>query len=841
MKDHLVPLVASAEPKPELCPDNYTEAQQIQETLREKQANLDVVLENTRDAVWSVDRYYRILTLNSVFRTQFLLAYGVELEVGRIITDYLPVAERSLWIDSYDRALQGESFTLEQHFHIADTLVEVEFSFNPVIAGEDKITGVAVFGRDITDRKRARQALQEARDQLEAVLDAVPGCISWFSSDLRYRGINRYLASTFNLSPEIFIGQEIGFLESSPAFSNFVRQFFASPVKESSVELAANVDGVFRSYLIVAQKYNQDQAAVFVGIEITERRRMEEALRESQERFALAVRGANDGIWDWNLRTNEIYVSPRWKSMLGLTEESISNSPEEWFQRIHPEDVEQVKSQIKRHVDGLTHQFEDEHRMLHQDGSYRWMLSRGLVVRDNQGQATRMAGSQTDITERKRTEQQLLHDAFHDGLTDLPNRALFLDRLSQAIERSKRSKDFWFAVLFLDVDRFKVVNDSLGHMRGDQLLVKVAERLKHCLQSGDTVARLGGDEFTILLEDIKDLSEATRTAEEIHRVMQTPFDLEGQEVFINVSIGIALSTTGYERPEEPLRDADTAMYRAKALGRGRHEVFDQVMHDRVVARLQLETDLRRAIERGEFQLYYQPIVAVATERIVGFEALVRWQHPEKGLCYPSDFIPIAEETGLIIPLGDWVLREACVQLRQWQAQFPQSPPLIMSVNLSGRQFSQPNLVQQVADSLQATGLDPHCLKLEITESVVMENATQAISMLQELKSLGVQLQIDDFGTGYSSLSYLHQFPTDTLKIDRSFVSRLGVGEGGVEIVQAIITLAHNLGMNVTAEGVETPEQLHELKRLQSEHGQGYLFSKPVTSQAAMALLKAQQF
>ena len=444
-----------------------------------------------------------------------------------------------------------------------------------------------------------------------------------------------------------------------------------------------------------------------------------------------------------------------------------------------------------------------------------------------------------EISDRQRAEEELLHSAFHDSLTGLPNRALFMDRLGHAVERAKRRENYLFALLFLDLDRFKVVNDSLGHMAGDQLLLAIASRITACLRSADTLARLGGDEFTILLEDIKDLSDAKRVANRIHEELMLPFNLSGNEVFTSASIGIALSATVYDRPEQLLRDADTAMYQAKARGKARHEVFDIAMHASAIALLQLETDLRRALERQEFRIYYQPIVSLLSGRIKGFEALVRWQHPERGLVSPTEFIPVAEETGLMIPIGWWVFHEACRQMHLWQVQFPANPPLTISVNLSDKQFSQPNLSEQIEKILHETSLDPRSLKLEITESVIMENAESATTMLSQLRSLGVQLYMDDFGTGYSSLSYLHRFPLDMLKIDRSFVSRMGVGDENSEIVRAIVTLAHNLSMNVTAEGVETTEQLALLQVLQCEYGQGYFFSKPVDAEAAAVLIAEQ--
>jgi len=447
---------------------------------------------------------------------------------------------------------------------------------------------------------------------------------------------------------------------------------------------------------------------------------------------------------------------------------------------------------------------------------------------------------QAEITERTLAEEKLLYEAFHDSLTGLPNRALFMQRLGHALVRTKRRHSYLFAVLFLDLDRFKLVNDSLGHLVGDQLLIAFVRRLEVCLRSTDTVARLGGDEFVILLDDIKDVKDATLIAERIQKELTSPFNLNGYEVFITTSIGIALSTTEYNQPEDILRDADTVMYRAKSLGKARHAVFDKEMHTRAVSLLQLENDLRRAVERQELQIYYQPIVSLRSNQITGFEALLRWNHPVHGIVSPLEFIPVAEETGLIIPIGYWVLHEACHQTHIWQEQFTASP-LSININFSGKQFAQPDLIKQIDRILQETSLPGQSLKIEITESVLIENADLAANMLAQLKKLGIQVYIDDFGTGYSSLSYLHSFPIDALKIDRSFVKRMGRDNENPELVKTITRMAHNLNMNVVAEGIETSEQLTQIQDLECEYGQGYFFSQPLHKEAATALIQQNVF
>ena len=571
---------------------------------------------------------------------------------------------------------------------------------------------------------------------------------------------------------------------------------------------------------------------------IAEQERISKALQESEERFRSAFDYAAIGMALVSSEGGWLQVNRSLCEIIGYTEQELLSSD---FQGItHPDDLGTALTNLNQLQEGKAPTCQMEKRYFHKLGHPVWVLWSVSAARDMQTKSVRYIFQIQDITDRKRAEERLLHDAFHDALTGLPNRALFMDHLKLTIARAKRRDEQMFAVLFLDLDRFKIINDSLGHMIGDQLLVGIARRLETCLRPGDTVARLGGDEFTILLEDIQDASEAIAVAERIQKELRVPFNLGGHEVFTTVSIGIAPSTTGYDRPEDLLRDADTAMYRAKTLGKTRHEVFDKAMHARAMNLLQLETDLRRAVERQEFFIQYQPIVSLESGKLHGFEALVRWQHPERGPISPMDFIPVAEETGLIIPIGQWVLAEACRQMRHWQEKFTDCGPLTMSVNLSSKQFTQPNLIDRIKQVLEETKIDPHSLKLEITESVVMENIETATEMLKQLRAVGVGLSIDDFGTGYSSLSYLHRFPINTLKIDRSFVTRMVDKDENTEIVRTIVMLAQNLGMNVVAEGVETEEQLRHLQSLECEYGQGYYFSKPVDTEKAEQFLSDAQ-
>jgi diguanylate cyclase (GGDEF)-like protein/PAS domain S-box-containing protein len=591
---------------------------------------------------------------------------------------------------------------------------------------------------------------------------------------------------------------------------------------------------------VLANTFNQMSSQLKVTLE--QYRDVTQALRESEERYAIAVQGANDGLWDWDLVSDRAYFSPRWYSMLGLKPQSALCDTDLWFSRVHPDDLQRLQATIEAHIQGKSEQMVAEYRIQRHDGQYRWVLSRGVVVRDQNNQAYRMAGSQTDIHDRKTAEFRLFYNASHDALTGLANRVFLLELLSQILERSKREKDLIFAVLFIDLDRFKIVNDSLGHELGDALLIAVAKRLKDCIRSVDVVARLGGDEFVILLRNVHDLDEITRICDRIQTEINRPFSLKEHQASIGASIGIVVgdSQHTYHRAEDIVRDADLAMYHSKSQGKGQNKFFESDMHLQVTERLQRENDLRAAVENQEFSLFYQPIFSLKANRVVGFEALVRWRKPKEDLISPGQFIPLAEETGLIVPLGDWILREACQQLVQWQTLGFSELPLFISVNLSEKQIREPTLVESVTTTLSQVGLDPPLLHLEITESSIMENLEVCAQKLAQLRAHGVRIALDDFGTGYSSLNYLQKLPIDLLKVDQGFLrSQPMINiERNHKLLAAIINLAQSLELTTLVEGVETPAQMQFIHNLRCDYIQGYLISRPLDAASVLNFMKS---
>jgi PAS domain S-box-containing protein len=578
--------------------------------------------------------------------------------------------------------------------------------------------------------------------------------------------------------------------------------------------------------------------------------RIRRELIERNQLFEVITENAADMIAVIDGAGNRLYNSPAYQKVLGYSPEDLRLTPS--VEQIHSEDRLRVQEAAeKARLTGRGERL--EYRMRHKNGTWRILESVATAIPNGKGQTEKLVIINRDITERKLAEERLAHNALHDTLTNLPNRSLFLDRVRHALALCQRHTSYKFAVLFIDLDEFKVLNDSLGHSAGDALLIQIARRLTHSIRDLDMIARavpmqslsppateeslarLGGDEFTILLENIRDCGDAIRVAERIQQRLSIPFVVEGHQVVTTASVGIAFCATSYHDSADLVRDAEIAMYRAKREGKARCQVFDNAMHIRAVERLRLETDLRRALELGEFRIHYQPIVSLQSGKIVGFEALSRWQRPE-GLLLPSHFIQIADETGIILPMNRMLLREACLELRAWHAQFPCDPPLTMSVNITPKEFAQPDLAAQVGTILVEVGIDPRSIDLEITETIAMADPQRSSLALSELKALGVHLSIDDFGTGYSSLSRLQEFPVDTLKVDRSFISKINSDSETCEIVRIIIELAHSLGLKVVAEGVETAEQADLLKQWNCEFAQGYFFARPGDHAAARSLL-----
>lgn len=570
---------------------------------------------------------------------------------------------------------------------------------------------------------------------------------------------------------------------------------------------------------------------------VTDQARHDSAVRRTEERLSLAAEAASDGLWDWDLKTHQCFFSGRWRAMLGLPPRPGVGRADEWLARVHPEDIGAFKDAINAHLGGTTDRLQHEIRLRHEDGTYRSFLCRGMAARGvGVGtRPTRLAGS---LTETVMSRHRLGGPGQIDPLTGLANRAVFVERLGRRLADARtRPGGDRFAVLYLDLDRFKVVNDSLGHLVGDELLTAVSRRLESCLRASDVLARLGGDEFAILLNSLGDEQQANAIAFRLQEALGAPFAIGGREVFTSASIGIAIGKTDYASPDELMRDADTAMYHAKTRGKARHEMFDADMHARARDRLGLENDLRRAVAAGDFEVHYQPIVALASGACVGFESLIRWKRNDQPVP-PDKFIPLAEELGLIEPLGTWVLREACRTFAGWQRRYPGGLDYI-TVNVSSRQLVQQNFLTVVERAVQDAGLQPSDLRLEITETALMENPKAAAGLLRDLRDFGVKIYLDDFGTGYSSLSHLHRLPVDTLKIDRSFVNSLLLPDRPA-IVESILALARTLNTSVVAEGIESAAQALELERLGCTHAQGYLFSRPLSTQSAEEVVARRQ-
>ncbi len=650
--------------------------------------------------------------------------------------------------------------------------------------------------------------------------------------------VNHATCHLLGYSKKELIGQKLDrvLMYDSLSFQDLIERGFLENYETEYITKTAKQIPVIFSSSFIYNKSNSPCGIVCVAKDISEQYATQKALKASEERYALVSRATNDGLWDWNFHSNEIYYSPRWKYLLGYENLEIEPTPKEWFDRVHPDYLEILDRAIKSKEPN----FKISYPIKHKNGNYRWMLCHGIKVKDEGGKIYRIAGSQTDITEAKLAEEKLVYQATHDKLTGLPNRAYFQQELQQSIELTKTNSDYIFCVLFLDLDGFKIINDSLGHQAGDELLMEISKKILTCLRKQDVVARLGGDEFAILLKSIKQIEEAIEIANLIQEKLKLPINIAGNEVFASTSIGIASSQQGYDNIEDFLRDADTAMYRTKALGKAGYTLFNRTMHEESLERLHLEQDLRQAIDRGQLEVFYQPIVELKNQKIIGFEALLRWNHPEKGTISPGKFIPIAEETGLIVTIGCWVIEQVANQISIWQNRYLSARDIFVSVNVSPLQLKRSHssdCFEKLQSILKTKSFAPQLLRLEITESSVMENRSQTVNLFEIFQNFGIKIAMDDFGTGYSSLSCLHSLPIDTLKIDCSFVSQLGVDPNKLELIKTIIDLAENLNLDVIAEGVETKEQLAILRELNCQYGQGYLFSKPVNLETAIALLE----
>ena len=701
------------------------------------------------------------------------------------------------------------------------------------------VKGVVVQTRDITERKRTEEALREAEERFRRSFNDAAIGMALVGTDGRFLRTTDPCATCSATREVELLGktfQDITHPDDLDADLDQVRRMLDGEIRTYQMEKRYfHKEGhVVWALLSVSMVHDEEgEPLYFVSQiqDISERKRAEQKIRAAEQRYRTLVEQipAVTYIDPVDDPETSLYTSPQIEQMLGYTPQEWQNE-KLWPKRLHPDDRERILAADKRFEAGGGEPFREEYRLLAKDDSVVWVREEAVLVRDEAGEPLYWQGVFYDLTERKALEERLHYQAFHDYLTDLPNRQLFMDRLGQALRRTRRWHN-QVAVLFMDLDGFKVVNDSLGHEVGDLLLTVVAQRLRRCLRPEDTLARFGGDEFVMLIEAVDDPAQAVQVAERITEELRRPFIMEGRDLYVIASIGISLGDARTHDPDDLLREADTAMYRVKDEG-GDFRVFNPAMYERAFRRLEVENDLRRAIEQEEFVIHYQPMVDLQTGELWGMEALVRWDHPERGLLEPSEFVPVAEQSGLVIPMGEQILREACFRAKEWQEENPRIPSLVMSVNLSASQLSRLDLADTVERVLGETGLEGSRLILDVTETVYVKVLAGNTAILDRLRGLGVRFSIDDFGTGYSSLSYLKRLPADAIKIDQSFVKGLGEDVEDTAVVRMIIELAHTLGLEVIAEGVETEKQATLLKEMGCDFAQGYHFSKPLPPEAA---------
>lgn len=814
---------------------DVTERKEVKDALEKNLSLLTSTFGATADGILAVDLDNNIITSNEKF-----------LEMWRVPEELCNVAQSTADVSSHmlcllkdpeemaalmRRSIEHPDEVFVSTLELADGRVFERYTQPQKLDG--KTVGRVMSFRDITDRLLSEETLRESESRYRLLFDRNPHPIWVYEVDtFRFLAVNEAATRKYGYTREEFLEMTIMDVrppEDIPQLMEFIAE------KKSEDEVVhvgrhQKKDGTILDVEVAAQSihYAGRRARIGLVTDLTERKRADSALRESEYRMRTLLGSMSEGLLQVDTDDRILYVNNCICEMTGYSQDELIGT--DWSRLLVDNGPEFVSAINDRRSKGISDRYEIPIRK--KSGEIVWVIIGGAPIVDAEGSVVGSMGVFTDITDRKRAEEQLLHDALHDGLTGLANRTLFMDHLRMTIERGKSKHSNPFAVLYLDFDRFKVINDSLGHTEGDRLLNLIARRLETCTRTGDLVARLGGDEFVILLSELVDTEEALLVAERIQDDLKSSFDLGGRGIFITTSIGITLSTSGHTSADDMLRDADIAMYFAKSKGKAQYQIFDQAMHKHASKKLQIETEMRDALERREFCLNYQPIIRLQTGELIGFEALIRWQHPERGLIAPDEFIPIAEENGMIIKLGHWTVEESCRQLREWQESDPAARELTMSVNLSCKEFLQLDLAERVAASLKSTGLEARFLKLEITESHILENSELAVTIINRLRALGVEMSLDDFGTGYSSLSYLHRLPVTFLKIDRSFVTRMVKSSENREIVNTIIRLAQNLKMKVVAEGIETINQLSDLTDLSCEFGQGYFFSKPLDAESA---------